>query len=48
MNEAASGEGFSTMTLTTIGVILVLLIFSAFFSGSETALTPSRPASPEL
>jgi Mg2+/Co2+ transporter CorB len=44
MTEAAVGSGFSLMTLIVIGVIVVLLIFSAFFSGSETALTAASRA----
>jgi Mg2+/Co2+ transporter CorB len=44
MSESATGDGFSLMTLIVIGIILVLLVFSAFFSGSETALTAASRA----
>lgn len=37
-------DGWSTMTLITIGIIFLLLVFSAFFSGSETALTAASRA----
>ena len=42
MSETASG--LSGATLITVGVILVLLVLSAFFSGSETALTAASRA----
>ena len=44
MTETGDTDGWSTMTLITIGIILVLLICSAFFSGSETALTAASRA----
>ncbi len=44
MSDAAVGEGFSTMTLITIGVIFFLLILAAFFAASETALTAASRA----
>jgi Mg2+/Co2+ transporter CorB len=33
-----------TQILLTFGTIAILLVLSAFFSGSETALTPASPA----
>jgi Mg2+/Co2+ transporter CorB len=44
MSEPDLAGGFSLMTLIVVGVIVVLLIFSAFFSGSETALTAASRA----
>ena len=37
-------ENFETALLVPIGIIFVLLMFSAFFSGSETALTATSEA----
>ena len=44
MTETDATDGWSTMTLITIGIIFLLLVFSAFFSGSETALTAASRA----
>ncbi len=44
MTDDPAGDGWSTMTLITIGVIFLLLVFSAFFSSSETALTAASRA----
>ena len=41
MNDAG---GLSSATLITLGVIVLLLLLSAFFSGSETALTAASRA----
>jgi Mg2+/Co2+ transporter CorB len=44
MNGSAVGDGISVMTLIVLGIILVLLVFSAFFSGTETAFTAASRA----
>ena len=44
MTDTGVDDGWSTMTLITIGIIVLLLVCSAFFSGSETALTAASRA----
>jgi Mg2+/Co2+ transporter CorB len=44
MTDTGAADGWSTMTLITIGIIILLLVCSAFFSGSETALTAASRA----